>query len=103
MNLTLARKSVALRASSKLGLLCLLTLAVIIPCRPLLAQNKTLKDGLDQALVGQSVVSNIVIGGKAVPRGVQTDYPVNTVVSPDVRSPIASSGDSSAPTLALGI
>jgi hypothetical protein len=84
MNSRLVRVSFAgLVLLRRLGLLGVLTTVVFSGCHPLFAQNKALKAQLDEALVGKTVVSNIVIGGKAVPRGVQTDYPVNTVVSPE--------------------
>src|SRR5271167_4968309 len=47
------------------------------------ADGKTLKSDLELALVGQSVVSRILFGGKAVPSGATVGYPVNTVVFPD--------------------
>jgi hypothetical protein len=47
------------------------------------ADRKTLKSDLEGALVGQSVISRITFGGKAIPPGARADYPVNTVVYPD--------------------
>ncbi len=49
----------------------------------LAGENKALKADLESQLVGKTVVSKIIFGGKAVPPGYQGDYPVNTLVSPD--------------------
>lgn len=58
-------------------------LSVLIACCQLQAENKTLKRELEQALVGKTVVSRILLGGRAVPRGYEADYPVNTEVDSD--------------------
>lgn len=64
-------------------LACVMTAIVLCCCGQLSAENKALKGDLERALEGRTFVSTVVLGGKAVPRGAQTDYPVNTVVSPE--------------------
>ena len=49
----------------------------------LAGENKALKGELERSLSGKTVVSKIVFGGRAVPRGFQGDYPVNTLVYPE--------------------
>jgi len=49
----------------------------------LAGENKALKADLESQLVGKTVVSRILFGGRAVPPGYQADYPVNTLVYPD--------------------
>ncbi len=48
---------------------------------PLCATNKALKSSLEQALVGRTIVSKVMIGGRATPRGTQADCAVNTVIT----------------------
>ena len=66
-----------------LPLACVVTTFVLCCCGQVSAENKALKGDLERALQGKTFVSTVVFGGKAVPRGYQTDYPVNTVVSPE--------------------
>jgi len=60
-----------------------MTAIVLCCCGQLSAENKALKGDLERALEGKTFVSTVVLGGKAVPRGYSTDYPVNTIVSSD--------------------
>lgn len=46
-------------------------------------ENKQLKADLDRLFSGKPVLSKIVFGGRATPRGYQADYPVNTLVYAD--------------------
>src|SRR5208283_1412802 len=66
-----------------LPLACVMTAIVLCCCGQLSAENKALKGDLERALEGKTFVSTVVLGGKAVPRGYSTDYPVNTIVSSD--------------------
>jgi hypothetical protein len=52
-------------------------------CNHLRADNTALKSNLERTLVGQSVVSKIMFGGRAIPSDARTDLPVNTLVFPD--------------------
>ena len=52
-------------------------------CLQVFAQNQTLKTELERTLVGKTVVSRIVLGGRATPKGLSADYPVNTLVDSD--------------------
>ena len=49
------------------------------------AQNGGLKDELSHSLSGTTVISTILVGGRAAPRGYQADYPVDTLVYPGNR------------------
>ena len=49
------------------------------------AQNGGLKDELSHSLSGTTVISTILVGGRAAPRGYQADYPVYTLVYPGNR------------------
>jgi len=46
------------------------------------AENAALKSGLENALSNKTLVSRIMLGGEATPRGLQATYPVNTLISP---------------------
>jgi hypothetical protein len=52
-------------------------------CNHLRADNTALKSDLERTLIGQSVVSKIMFGGRAIPSDARTDLPVNTLVFPD--------------------
>lgn len=59
-----------------------ITLTAVL-CGPCIAENKSLKNELEQALVGKVVVASVMFGEKAVPHGYNADYPVHTLVSRD--------------------
>jgi hypothetical protein len=64
-------------------------LAVLTVCSVhVTAQDRNLKSELESALRGKTVVSKIVFGGKATPRGYQVAYPVNTLVYPNTNQVI---------------
>ena len=52
-------------------------------CLQSFAETQTFKTELERTLVGKTVVSRIVLGGRATPRGYIADYPVNTLVDSD--------------------
>jgi hypothetical protein len=58
-------------------------LVVLCCCHQSSAEDKVLKADLEPALVGKPVVSKIVLGCKAKPKGQWATYPVNTLVYPD--------------------
>lgn len=54
---------------------------MLYPLNYLKADSCGSDQGLAQALLGKTLTTEIVLGVRAVPRGYQADYPVNTVVS----------------------
>ena len=46
------------------------------------AQGGGVKDELSQSLPGTTVISTIILGGKAAPQGYRSGYPVETLVDP---------------------
>ena len=64
--------------------ICVFSFSILFTMQ-LSAQNKALKDELEHSLSGTTLISTILFGGSAVPRGHQSDCPVNTLVYPDSR------------------
>jgi hypothetical protein len=69
------------RSGAVLVPLCVAVLLAVCSL-PAEADNKTLKSELEAALMGKTLVSRIMFGGRAIPRGDQADYGVNTLVYP---------------------
>ena len=64
--------------------ICVLSFSILFTMQ-LSAENKSLKDELEHSLSGTTLISTIVVGDRAIPRGDQADYPVNTLVYPNSR------------------
>ena len=71
--------------SSRLLSVAVFGALIAVFCNQLRADNTTLKSELERTLVGQSVVSKIMLGGTAIPSRASTStyYPVNTLVFPE--------------------
>ncbi len=54
--------------------------ALVLPVFQLRADNGSLKADLQQALIGKEIISKVMFGCKATPRGYSAEYPVHTLV-----------------------
>jgi hypothetical protein len=73
-------------------------LAVFFCCYQSFAETSTLKANLERAVVGKPVVSKILLGGKARPKGRLATYPINTIFYPDTNQVIYRTGGTLNPT-----
>jgi hypothetical protein len=62
--------------------LCIFSFSILFAVQ-LPAQTGALQDELNHSLSGTTLISTILLGGRAIPHGQQADYPVTTLVAPD--------------------
>ena len=97
MNSRSVRTSVNLVATRyRLRIIHVLTTLAL--CSPMSAEHNALKADIDSAIVGTTVVSKIVLGGKAKPHGRLATYSVSTLFYPDTNRVVYRTDSAIGPT-----